>query len=219
MKWWPRDSIHVTWRRTAEPPVERAIAQPWLGPLVRRLFSDIRVEYLCVPLTLLAVVHLAGVAVFPGGYNTVLDRRAGGLFAYLTYFPAGDVLAFPGAGESRSFLLYKIYAQNGEMLEGAFPDTRVRPRLRYERWAAAGNLAADSNLPDVHAAIVTHLVAQLPEPPLRIEMFSARWVWDRNKFVFPWRGFNRDSALELHLLGTYNGLTRVWRPAGKGADK
>ncbi len=219
MKWWPRNSsFYTTWRRTPDAPKENPLPQAWFGHWLRGLVSDIRLEYLCIPLTILAVVHLVGVLVFPGGYNTVFAKRAVSAFAYLTYFPSADVLGFPSEGEARNFLLYKIYAQNGEQLEGTFPDPRVRPHLRYERWATAGDLSS-ADLSDVHASILTYLVTQLPEPPLRVEMFAARWVWDRNKFTFPWRGFNRDNALELHLLGTYNGLTRVWRPASKGADK
>jgi hypothetical protein len=218
MKWWPRNSFYAPWSRPGEAGPATP-ARPRLGPWLRSLFSDLRMEYLCLPLTLLALVHLVGVLAFPGGYNPVFDGRASSVFSYLTYFPAADTLGFPGPGESRGFLLYKIFAQNGEVLEGTFPDPRVKPRLRYERWAAAGNQSTPGELADVHASIVAYLVTQLPEPPLRIEMFSARWVWDHNKFTFPWRGFNRDNALELHLLGSYNGLTQVWRPAGKGADK
>lgn len=217
MTWWPRNSFYAPWRRRAGESVA-VPPRPRLGPWLQGLFSDIRVEYLCIPLTLLAAVHLAGIALFPGGYNPVLNLHSGSVFSYLTYFPSTDTLGFPGAGESRGFLLYKIYAQNGEVLEGTFPDPRVKPNLRYERWAAAGNVST-GELADVHASIMTYLVSQLPEPPLRIEMFAARWVWDHNKFAFPWRGFNRDNALELHLLGVYNGLTRVWRPAGKGTEQ
>lgn len=218
MKLWPRNTFYNPWRRPAEE-APHTVAGPRFSPWLRTILGDLRVEYLCLPLTLLAAVHLGGVLLFPGGYNGVFDARVRGGFSYLTYFPAADTLGFPGPGESNGFLLYKIFAQNGEVLEGTFPDPRVRPRLRYERWAAAGNLSTPGELADVHASIVTYLVAQLPEPPLRIEMFSAHWVWDHNKFTFPWRGFNRDNALELHLLGTYNGLTQVWRPAGKGAPK
>jgi hypothetical protein len=217
MKWWPRNSFYAPWRRGAGLSTV-ALPQRRLGPWLKGLFSDVRPETLCLPLTVLALVHLAGIAVFPGGYNSVLNVQSGSVFSYLTYFPATDTLGFPSAGESRGFLLYKIYAQNGEVLEGTFPDPRVRPSLRYERWATAGDLST-GELTDVHASIMTYLVGELPEPPLRIELFAARWVWDHNKFTFPWRGFNRDNALELHLLGTYNGLTRVWRPAAKGADK
>ena len=190
----------------------------WLRGWVKAQVADVRVEWLCLPLTLVAVVHLAGVALFPGGYNPVLDARAGSAFAYLSYFPAGDPLALPEEAETASFLLYKIYMQSGEALEGTLPDPRVRPWLRHSRWANAGFFAARPAA-DLHAGIAAYLVARLPEPPLRLEMFSARWVWDHNKFIFPWRGFNRDNALELHLLGTYNGLTRGWQPATKGAAR
>jgi hypothetical protein len=180
--------------------------------------ADLRIEMLCLPVTVVAALHLAAVALFPGGTNTVLDARATSALAYLSYFPAPDPLGLPEAGETTRFLLYKIYMQNGDAFEGTLPDPRVRPWLRYVRWANAGYLSAQPAA-ELHAAIATYIVGRLPEPPLRVEVFSARWVWDHNKFMFPWRGFNRDNALELHLLGTYNGLTRAWQAAAKGAAR
>jgi hypothetical protein len=169
-------------------------------------------ELLWFALTLVGVVHLGAVLLVPGGTNQIFGWKARSVFAYQTYFPAPDVLGFPPVVQREGFLLYKIYGQDGQMLDGSFPDPLVRPRIRYDRWAAAGNLAT-ANLPDLHSSIMAYLVNQLPEPPLRIEMYSARWVWDRNKFQFPWRGFNKDSALDLKPLGSYNGLTKVWTPA------
>lgn len=171
-------------------------------------------ELLWFTLTVVGVVHLGTVLLVPGGVNQIFGWKARSVFAYQTYFPAPDVLGFPDVVEREGFLLYKIYAQNGQMLDGSFPDPLVRPRIRYDRWAAAGNLAT-ANLPDLHASIMAYLVNQLPEPPLRIEMYAARWVWDRNRFRFPWRGFNKESSLDLKLLGFYNGLTNVWTPAGE----
>ncbi len=177
--------------------------------------SPQRIEWLWLALTVVGVVHLAAVLIVPGGSNRIFDLKAGSVFGYQTYFPAPDVLGFPPVGEREGFLLYKIYAQDGQMLDGSFPDPQVRPRLRYDRWAVAGDLAT-ANLPDLHASILAYLVNQLPEPPLRIEMYAGHWVWDRNRFQFPWRGFNKDSSLDLKLLGTYNGLTKVWIPARGG---
>ena len=174
-----------------------------------------RMEWLWLTLTVIGAVHLGAVLVVPGGLNRIFDLKAGSVFAYQTFFPAPDVLGFPPVVEREGFLLYKIYAQDGQMLDGSFPDPQVRPRLRYDRWAVAGHQAT-ANLPDLHASILAYLVNQLPEPPLRIEMYAARWTWDRNRFQFPWRGFNRDSSLDLKLLGTYNGLTKVWSPARGG---
>lgn len=175
-----------------------------------------RSEWLWLALTVLGVVHLTAVLVVPGGTNGIFDLRAEGIFGYQTYFPSPDVLGFPPSQEREGFLLYKIFAQDGQTLDGSFPDPQVRPRVRYDRWAAAG-YQATGDYPDLHASILAYLVNQLPEPPLRIEMYAARWNWDRNRFQFPWRGFNRDSALDSTLLGTYNGLTKVWTPA-RGAQ-
>jgi len=171
-------------------------------------------ERFWIALTILGVVHMGTVLLVPGGKNQIFGWTAGSVFSYQTYFPAPDVLGFPAVVEREGFLLYKIYAQDGQMLDGSFPDPHVRPRIRYERWAAAGNQAT-ANLPDLHASIMAYLVNQLPEPPLRIEMYSARWLWDRNRFQFPWRGFNKETSLDLKLLGSYNGLTKVWTPAGE----
>ena len=171
-------------------------------------------ELLWFALTLLGVAHLGTVLFVPGGSNQIFGWHARSVFAYQTYLPAPDVLGFPPVVEREGFLLYKIYAQDGQVLDGSFPDPLVRPRIRYDRWAAAGHWAT-ANLPDLHASIMAYLVNRLPEPPLRIEMYSARWVWDRNRFQFPWRGFNRESSLDLKLLGSYNGLTKVWTPAGE----
>lgn len=171
-----------------------------------------RKEWLWFVLTIVGAVHLGAVLIVPGGSNRVFDLKASSLFAYQTFFPAPDVLGFPAIGEREGFLFYRIFAQDGQMLDGSFPDPQVRPRVRYDRWAVAGDQATE-NLPGLHASIMAYLVNQLPEPPLRIEMYAAHWVWDRNKFQFPWRGFNKESSLDLKLLGTYNGLTKVWTPA------
>jgi hypothetical protein len=171
-----------------------------------------RMELLWFGLTLLGAAHLIGVLVVPGGVNRIFDWKAGSIFGYQTFLPAPDVLGFPQVSERDGFLLYKIFAQDGQMLDGAFPDPQVRPRVRYDRWAVAGDQATQY-LPGLHASIMAYLVNQLPEPPLRIEMYAARWVWDRNRFTYPWHGFNKDTSLDLKLLGTYNGLTKVWTPA------
>src|SRR5579863_1018302 len=160
-----------------------------------------RLEWVWFVLTLLATVHLGAVLLVPGGVNRIFGLRAGSIFAYQTFFPAPDVLGFPALGEREGFLLYKIYGQDGQILDGSFPDPQVRPRVRYDRWAVAGDQAT-ANLPGLHASIIAYLVNQLPEPPLRIEMYAAHWVWDRNKYQYPWRGFNKDTSLDLKLLGT-----------------
>ncbi|HUJ75195.1 MAG TPA: hypothetical protein VL359_10070, partial [bacterium] len=177
-----------------------------------------RIETLGLALTLLGLAHLAVVTLLPGGYDYVFNVRASGALAYTTFFPATDTLGFPDLTRHDGFLLYKIYELNGQVLDGSLPDPKVRPRLRYQRWAMAGD-AASGNFPDLHASIMAFVVSELPEPPLRVELYAAHWVWDHNTFRFPWRGFNRASSLELKPLGTYNGLTRTWTPPPPGESK
>jgi hypothetical protein len=164
----------------------------------------------------LAALHLIGVGLFPGGTNPVFGWQTESAFSYLTYFARPDAFGLPGPGERENFLVYKIFAQDGTTLEGIFPDSRVRPRLRYERWASAGNLAA-TDVPELHAAIMSFVVDKLPEPPLRVELFSAHWTWDRNAFKNPWHKFNPGQSLQKRMLGTFNGLTRTWTPTPRGA--
>ncbi len=176
-----------------------------------------RLEVAGLVASVLGCVHLAAVALLPGGHNRVFDWSAPSPLAYLTLLPAPQALGFPPRAGRGGFLLYKLYAQNGQILDGSFPDARVRPRLRYDRWALAGEIAT-ADVPALHSSIVAYQVSQLPDPPLRVEMYAADWEWDHNKYEFPWRGFNHDSALELRLLGSYNGLTQEWTPAPKGSQ-
>jgi len=90
----------------------------------------------------------------------------------------------------------------------------VRYLFAYDRWATAGN-AASGPYPALHAFVARYVLSQLPSPPVRLELFSARWSWDRNSLTFPWPGKGPDTTLELRRLGTYNGLTRTWEPVSK----
>ena len=207
-----KPSMFQRWFRRSPPPYgAQGFWERFVGKEARH-----RLEWAGLVLTLVATAHLLAVLIVPGGVNRIFDLKAWPVFGYQTYFPVSDVLGFPAFNERDGFLLYKIFAQDGQILDGSFPDPQVRPRIRYDRWAVAGDRAT-ANLPGLHASIMAYLVNQLPEPPLRIEMYSAHWVWDRNRFQFPWRGFNKNSSLDLRLLGTYNGLTRVWTPA-RGAQ-
>jgi len=185
---------------------------------IKALIPPSRAYWVFLPPTVLIAAHLVAVGLFPGGYNPVLNLRVKSGLAYLSHFPAIDPLALPIQEETTQFLLYKIHTQGGDSLEGTLPDPKVRPWLRHARWASAGFFSARP-VKDLHASLVKYLVSRLPEPPLKVEVFSARWVWDHNKYMLPWRGFNRDNALELHLMGTYNGLTRSWQPANQGGNQ
>jgi len=105
--------------------------------------------------------------------------------------------------------VYKVYPQAGGVVEGVFPDSDVAPRLRYDRWAVAGDVAS-GNYPELHALVTRYVVDRLPSAPIRLELFSARWVWNSDELSFPWPGSDPQPALQLDLLGTYNGFTRVW---------
>jgi hypothetical protein len=181
--------------------LEASVEQAW--PLVR------------LPLTLLAVAHLGLVALFPGGQNALFGVTAQDGPAYPSLFQVPDTLGFYTTDGTDGFLVYKIYTQDGGVVDGIFPDTHVAPRLRYDRWATAGN-AASGPYPVLQSYVVRYVLKQLPSPPLRMELFSARWSWDRNSLSFPWPGTGPDASLELHRLGNYNGLTRTWEPAAKG---
>jgi hypothetical protein len=178
--------------------LEHSLAQSW--PLVR------------LPLTVLALAHLALVGLFPGGRNALFGVTAPDAPTYASLFQVPDTLGFYTTNGTDGYLVYKIFTQDGNVVDGVFPDTGVAPRLRYDRWATAGNAAAGP-IPELHAYVTRYVLDQLPSPPLRMELFAARWSWDRNSLTFPWPGKGPDATLELRRLGSYNGLTRTWEPA------
>ncbi len=47
---------------------------------------------------------------------------------------------------------------------------------------------------------------------MRLELYSARYRWDRDSLTFPWPGKGPLLALELKRLGVYRGFSRVWTP-------
>jgi hypothetical protein len=178
--------------------LEHTLARTW--PLVR------------LPLSLLAVAHLALIAAFPGGHNALFGVTARDAPTYPSLFQVPDALGFYATDGRDGFIVYKIYTQDGGTVDGSFPDTAVAPRLRYDRWAAVGN-AASGPYPELHDFVIRYILRQLPSPPVRLDLFSAHWSWDRNSLTFPWPGQGPDATLELRPLGSYNGLTRVWEPA------
>ncbi len=123
-----------------------------------------------------------------------------------------DALGFYTVHGTDGFLVYKIFTEDGNVVTGRFPDEAVAPKLRYDRWATAGNHAA-GELDELHAYVLAYVLERLPSPPLRMELYSARWGWDRDSLRYPWPGDGPQTALELRLLGNYNGLTRTWEPA------
>lgn len=174
--------------------------------------------YMRVPVTLLALAHLILVALLPGGRNLLFGIEAVESPGYLSLFQAGDSFGFYTTRGQDGFLIYKIFTQSGKIVEGVFPNNDVLPRLRFDRWAVAGDAAARS-MPALHAMISRHIIAQLPSPPLRLELYSARWKLDRDSVVYPWPGKEMQNSLNLKLLGTYNGLTRTWNSVVTKKDR
>jgi hypothetical protein len=164
------------------------------------------------PLGLLAVAHLGMAALLPAGRNMLFDLRAGNALGYLTFFAVNDTLGYYATTSHDAFLIYKIYAQDGGVVDGAFPDGGVLPRIRYDRWAVAGN-AAVGPYPPLHKVVIQYILDRLASPPVRIELYAAHWGWDRNDLSYPWPGPRLSPALDLSPLGTYDGFTRVWKPA------
>lgn len=197
----PYGPKHPFWNFLAR--LEAALVRAW--PLVR------------VPLSLLAVAHLVLVGLFPGGRNALFGVTDKNGPAYPSLFQVPDTLGFSTADGADGFLVYKIYTQDGGVVNGVFPDTHVAPRLRYNRWARVGN-AASGPYPVLHRFVVDYVLRQLPSPPVRVELFAAHWSWDRNSLSFPWPGTGPQTTLHLQHLGDYNGLTRTWEPAS-GEDK
>lgn len=167
-----------------------------------------------VPLSVLALAHIVLVFLLPGGRSELLGVQAQGLPAYLSLFEVGDAEGYYTPGGRDGFLVYRIFTQEDEVVEASFPDTGVLPRLRYERWAAAGHVAAGPH-PQLHAAALDYVLDSLPGQPVKLEMYAADWRWDRDELGYPWPGEALPEVeRRLRPLGTYDGFTRTWQPAG-----
>ena len=163
-------------------------------------------------------VHLAAAALLPGGRNNLFDWKAGPLFAYQTLFSVGDTMGFFQTSGRDGFIIYKVFNQDGGVVEGVFPDSRVAPRLRYDRWAMYGSFASEDN-PEIHAAFLKFLVRRLPTPPLKVELHAARWSIAGLNGNRSLGGSPREAVLKLRHLGSFDGVTRSWRRAGEAKRK
>jgi hypothetical protein len=205
-------------RRAEPPPYAGGYGRPY-GPWQRLRDFLVRLEQalarslplLRLPLSVAALAHLVLLALYPAGQNALFGVAEAQGPLHTSLYQAPDALGFYATSGTDEFLLYKIYTQDGGSFEGVFPDSNVAPRLRYDRWAAAGD-AFGGPYPPLHDYVARYIVGQLPAPPLRMELFAGRWAWDRNSLTFPWPGSGPDATLELRRLGTYNGLTRGWEP-------
>ena len=196
------------------------LARGALGRLPGLARLDLKkIGAVCRPLaTVGVVVHLVLIALYPSGGNGLLGTAPGPGPGYLTPFRLGDALGYDTLHGRDGFLLFKIFTQNGGVVQGAYPDDAVLPRLRYDRWAAAGHTAS-GHYPRLHALLLRQILAGLPSPPVRLELYSARYRWDRDSLTFPWPGKGPVTALELRTLGVYDGFTRNWRPASLRASR
>lgn len=163
--------------------------------------------------TLAVVVHLFAAALLPGGRNALFDWSAPAPFTYLGLAGVGDMHGFYKTAGVDSFLLYRIHTEKGGKVESTFPDASITPRLRYDRWAVLShNVGRDDA--ELQALFMNYLVNRMESPPIKVELYSARWRegggGEESK-----SGGNNGMHLELRELGAYHGLPREWLQAGK----
>lgn len=165
--------------------------------------------------------HLLAAALLPGGRNTLFQIDAPAVLGYLTLAPVGDTMGFFKTAGRDGFVVYRVFTEGGKVVEGAFPDPIVTPRLRYDRWAMFAHYASgDQEM--FHSAFVNYLVGRLSVPPLKVEMLAARWAWPggRPRNGNGTRPGERDEmTLELRSLGTYDGVRREWTPVRRQGKK
>jgi hypothetical protein len=163
-------------------------------------------------LTLIAVVHLGLVFLLPGGRNAFLALDVRGHLPYLTFWRLPGAFGFPGSSGPDGFVRYAIFAQNGTVQEGSFPNPRIQPDLRFSRWAAAGNMVSEDR-PDMHAKLLRYLLEHLSSPPLKVDLFAGNWELEA-----PAEGVDGASA-RVRKLGTHDGLTQTWKPTSRNGNK
>jgi hypothetical protein len=189
---------------------------PWLP--ARRLMvwaeSQIPAALLSLKLllTLIAVVQLGLVFLLPGGRNAFLSLDLRTHLPHLTFLRSSNAFGFPGSAGPDGFVRYAIFAQNGTLQEGSFPNPRIQPDLRFSRWAAAGNMVSGDR-PDMHAKVLRYLLEHLPSPPLKVDLFAGNWQLDA-----PAAGADGASA-RVRKLGTHDGLTQSWKPLARNGNK
>ena len=176
-------------------------------------------------LTAVVLVHLGLVFLFPAGRNAFLDVDVSQSIRYLTLWRPGDAFGFATDAAPRGFIRYAVYAQSGQVQEGVFPNPQIQPNLRYLRWAAAGNVVSGDE-PVLHDTILRYLLSNLGSPPLKVDLYAGEWQTDG---ALPPPADGRPPGTQLMeraeervrvwKLGTHDGLTRVWKPASRSANK
>lgn len=182
----------------------------WLGER-----SSIFVRILQLTATAAAVAHLIMVGLVPEGRNDFYQIDAPRPFTYLSLIPVGDTVGYPETSLERRFLLYRAYTQDGSIDSRMVPDLDSLHGLRYDRWARAVRVAGQ-DYPELHRSVVEYLLLQLPSPPLKLELFSARWHPLRQPRPVLGKGTPAGPpGVALRLLGTYDGLQEVWHPSNR----
>ena len=171
-----------------------------------------------VALTFIVVAHLTAVLLFPRGQNDLFDTAAPLPFSYLTLLPVEGTLGFYKTAGKDGFLVYKIYTEQGGLVEGAFPDQQATPRLRYDRLAMLAHHMSEDN-PPFHYLFLSYLVDRLPGTPLKLELHSAKWAWEGATPRVNANGGKNSGILVLRNLGSYDGLRKSWTPANQKGKK
>ncbi len=166
-----------------------------------------------VGLSLIVVAHLTMVTLLPGGWNGLLGVDARANLPHLTHFAISDAFGFADGHFGKGFILYRVFTQEGTTLDGVFPDSHILPYLRFDRWAAAGDVMSRGQ-PELHAVLLSYILANLPSAPVKLEMYAGEWVHRRPDSVDPAGGGETGRHYRLTMLGSHDGLTRLWRPMG-----
>ena len=183
----------------------------WLFRLIERHGHAAALGFRFV-LTVIVVGHLALAALLPGGSNGLLGLQATSGLEYLSLFPAEGTMGFYKTNGKDGFVVYRIFTEQGTVVEGAFPDMQVTPRLRYDRWAMLGHHLSTDN-PRFHYVFMNYLVERLPGAPLKLEMLSAKWAWRNYDGAPALDGGENGGKLVLRKLGSYDGVRKNWEPA------
>ncbi len=178
---------------------------------VGKLWGKYR-AYFTLPLTFLAAGHVLLGFVLPAGQNRVLGIPPQPWLGYLPYLHTTDSFGLQAwQRESEDFLAFKIYRQDKSVVTGEFPGKNVTPFLRLQRWRQSSFLVTAPQQQHAQQALVKHLALQLPRQPLRIELFSAHWRWERNTLL---RIPTTPPVLEMYRqkVGHFDPLTQLWTP-------
>ncbi|MDH4121187.1 MAG: hypothetical protein OEV94_05735 [Deltaproteobacteria bacterium] len=181
----------------------------WWAPRWPRIWVTLRPT-----VSVLAVMHLVGVAWLPGGENKLFNWSVRDKLGYTTLYPMIDTFGFWVRPQEDIQLRYQIYTQEGTTHKGLFPDPAIGLQVRYDRWALATQYTAGASALN-HAAMGRFLASQTPSTPFKVALSSVTWRWHWRPVAFPpsfaWEG----EQPQERSLGAYNGLTKQWESGDK----